>query len=98
MLENVHYPAGMKLKVHGSDDVYHVYDRTVTLIGDLVVPDSVAGQTDRLTFTIRYQACNEETCERPQTLQLEASVKVSQLNEEPRQINGAVFRAGTPPQ
>lgn len=90
-LKNVQYPEGEELKLKGTTGVYRVYDGKVTIIGDLVVPADAAGSTESFELQIRYQACNDEQCERPQTLNFAGQVAVAAPDEPVKSINSEVF-------
>ncbi|MHC4878874.1 MAG: thioredoxin domain-containing protein [Planctomycetota bacterium] len=86
------YPAGGELKLEGLDSAYHVYEGEVNIIADLTVPESAASTLEEFELTIRYQACNDQNCERPKTLRFTAQVPVAAKGEPVNAINKSVFR------
>lgn len=91
-LKNVRYPEAKDLTIKGTTGVYRVYDGKVLLSGDLVIPADAAGKTEKFELQIRYQACNDEQCERPKTLTFEGEAKVAAVNAPVEQINRDVFK------
>jgi hypothetical protein len=55
------------------------------------VPEKAAGTVEEFELIIRYQACNDNGCERPKTLKFAAKVPVAKLNEKVNPINTKVF-------
>ena len=89
-LANLKFPAGKQLKVADSPP-YHVYDGSVTIIGELQVPEAAAGQSEEFELHIRYQACNDKFCDRPRTLKFAAQLPVAEIGEEVQAINESIF-------
>lgn len=65
-IERVAYPVGKTMKFEFSDDELLVYDGTTTLRATVRLADS---GTPRLTVTLKYQACNDQACLAPDTLE-----------------------------
>lgn len=91
-LESLVFPSGKPLQVEGLPEPYQVYDGRVTVFGELVVPAAAAGKKEEFELHIRYQACDDEHCERPRTLKFAGTVPVSEIGETVEPINQAVFR------
>ncbi len=85
------YPAGRDFRVEGIDEPLSVYEQRVVILGRLRVPLEAAGQTEELTFTLRYQACNDRTCTQPQRVSLSGTVPVSPPGTPVRAINAELF-------
>ncbi|MCA9062638.1 MAG: thioredoxin domain-containing protein [Planctomycetaceae bacterium] len=64
-LTGVRYPKHKELEVDGLDEKYHVYDGTVMLYGVLETEATETISMADLTVRIKFQACNEKTCMRP---------------------------------
>lgn len=90
-LTNLKFPKGKEYRVKGDDQVILVYEGKVTVFGDLEVPEKAAGTVEEFELIIRYQACNDNGCERPKTLKFAAKVPVAKLNEKVNPINTKVF-------
>ncbi len=90
-LGQVHYPAGHDFQVQGFDEPLLVYERQVTLRGQLIAPQESAGQQETLQLRIRYQACNDKTCTRPRTITLSGSIPVVKTAEAASLINRPIF-------
>jgi uncharacterized protein YyaL (SSP411 family) len=85
------YPAGGELKLEGIDTAYHVYAGEVLVTASLMIPESAASKLEEFELTIRYQACNDQNCERPRTLKFAARVPVAAVGEPVIAINKSVF-------
>ncbi|MBI1311554.1 DUF255 domain-containing protein [bacterium] len=85
------YPTGGELKLEGIESPYHVYEGEVIVFADLTIPETAAGKLEEFELTIRYQACNDQNCERPRTLRFAARVPVSSIGEPVASINKSVF-------
>ena len=85
------YPAGGELKLEGLDSAYHVYEDEVLVTADLAIPRTAASKLEEFELTIRYQACNDQNCERPKTLKFAARVPVAAVGEPVIAINKSVF-------
>jgi uncharacterized protein YyaL (SSP411 family) len=96
-LANIHYPPGHEFQMEGIDESLLVYERQVTLFADLAVPAEAAGQSDELTLTLRYQACNDKTCSQPLKVDFTAPVKVTAAGAAVQPINGPIFAKAPPP-
>jgi len=57
----------------------------------LEIPKEAAGKTEELQFEILYQACNDASCLRPQTLKLKVPVRVARKLSEARPANEEHF-------
>ena len=85
------YPAGGELKLEGIDSAYHVYEGEVLVTASLKIPETAASKLEEFELTIRYQACNDQNCERPKTLKFAARVPVAAVGEPVIAINKSVF-------
>lgn len=90
-LKGVVYPKGHDFVLEGFDEPLSVYEGQVVLIGTIDVPASAAGKEESVTLSIRYQACNNETCQRPTTLEIAGKVKVLPAGSQPKFINRRLF-------
>ena len=90
-LEQMQYPQGHDFTVEGIDEPLLVYEKRVVLRGEITAPADAAGKTDELTFTLRYQACNDKTCSRPLKVTLEGPVPIAAAGESPNAINRGLF-------
>lgn len=90
-LESLKFPRGKALQVEGLPEPYKVYDGTITIFGELVVPAAAAGKQEEFELHIRYQSCDDKHCERPRTLKFAGAVPVAEVGESVQSINGAVF-------
>jgi uncharacterized protein YyaL (SSP411 family) len=90
-LDSVQYPEGHEFRVEGIDEPLSVYEKQVVLRGVLKVPAAAAGKAEKLTLTIRYQACNDQTCTRPLEIELSADAPVAPIGENLQSINQRLF-------
>lgn len=71
------YPPGELLDIPalgGKLSVYH--GQVLTFVPFLVPEDAKPGDAVRIDALVNYQACNDQTCDRPTTLKLEATTKI----------------------
>ncbi|HID22185.1 MAG TPA: hypothetical protein EYP14_07265, partial [Planctomycetaceae bacterium] len=86
------YPEPDRLTVQGIEEPVLVYEGRIILSGRLRVPAEAASQVEELRFDVRYQACNDQMCEPPKMLSLEARVPVGPKDAPSRPINGPLFQ------
>jgi len=67
----------------------------VALRATLQIPKEAAGQTEDLCFELLYQACNDSSCLRPQTLKMVVPVRIARRLSEARPAHEDQFQ--TPP-
>jgi uncharacterized protein YyaL (SSP411 family) len=92
-LKDVLYPEGEDFTVEGFDEPLSVYEGKVVIYATIVAPEAAAGQTEDLTFNIRYQACNNETCQRPVSLEIKGQARVNPKGQKGKAINERLFAA-----
>ena len=90
-LAEIKYPAGEKLEMVGAEMPLLVYTKQARLFGVLEVPEEAAGAAEELTVAVKYQACNDEKCLAPKTLNLPLEVKVAQRGEAVKPANEKLF-------
>lgn len=83
------YPSGDKMTFQG--DEIAVYEGRVLLFATLSVPESAAGQTENLSFELKYQPCNSSTCLAPTTSKKPGAVPVTAKGETAKSINPKIF-------
>ncbi len=93
-LKDIQYPPGKDFRVAGFDEPLSVYEERVILRGALQTDAALAGKSVKLSLTVRYQACNDQTCSRPLTVTLDSNVAVAAADDRARRINAKLF----PPQ
>ena len=92
-LVNVRYPAGKPLHVEEHDVPLLVYDGRVVISAGVRIPVAAAGKTDELELEVRYQACNDQMCQRPARITLTGQVPVAQPGESVREVNASLFQS-----
>ncbi|QDU39448.1 disulfide bond corrector protein DsbC [Maioricimonas rarisocia] len=90
-LAGINYPEGHAFMVEGFDEPLSVYEGKVILRGVLTVPEEAAGQIEELELLVRYQACNDKTCQRPMKMKLTGQIPVAPKGERIRSINQSLF-------
>ena len=76
-LGTVKYPPGDDLLSEGIEEPLSVYEGTIQLETTIDVPQGFNAETESVTLTIRYQACNEKECQAPARLVLKGEIVVS---------------------
>lgn len=64
-LTKLQYPRHKVKRVEGEKEPYHLYEDTVVIYGEVLVPPKAIGKTEELTLTLKYQGCDDTTCLRP---------------------------------
>ena len=90
-LARIDYPKGRLAHVPGSDEPVPVFERQVTIRGELAMPREAAGQTEDFRIQVRYQACNEHECEQPKVLRLSGKVAIAADGEAVEEANSNLF-------
>lgn len=86
------YPAGELADfpaLGGKLSVYH--GRVLTFVPFVVPADAKPGDEVKFDASVRYQACNDQLCERPVTLKLDATAKVVAADAKTTSTNTDVF-------
>jgi len=95
-LAGIRYAPPQELEVPGQEKPLLIYTRQAIIRGLLEVPAAAAGGEEELEFQIQYQACNDETCLRPQTIKLRVPIAVARPGEPVRPINPKLFPPSRP--
>lgn len=90
-LKGLKYPEGKDFNLEGFDEPLSVYEGTVVIYGTINVPAEAAGKMEEVTLNIRYQACNNETCQRPTSLPISGKIAVNPAGQAGKPINGRLF-------
>lgn len=94
----VQYPAAKRLKFEFADEPLDVYDGQVIMRVPIKVARNVAPGEKLIKGKFQYQACNDEVCEAPVTLDIAIPVRVVSPDKPSRQINTTIFGStGTTP-
>ena len=88
---DVVYPAGHEFQLQGFDEPLRVYEKQVLIRATLAVPAVAAMKTEELEFEIRYQACNDRTCEPPKKIKFNASIPVGSPGTKGHLVNPALL-------
>jgi len=81
-LKNVKFPKHTLHQMRGETEPYHVYDGKV-YVYLLLVPDAdETAKRAQLEFQVKYQACNDEQCIRPQTEVIRGTMSLADPDEE----------------
>ena len=95
-ISKVVYPKGIKLKMEMAEEAYDVYEKRLTLFGELTIPASAAGKTENIEIQVQYQPCDHVNCLRPTVAKLKGKLPVAKVNEPVKQINGKLFEKPKP--
>ncbi len=75
-LGTVEYPPGADLSSEGVEEPLSVYEGTIQLKTTIDIPETFAANSESVTFTVRYQACNEKECQAPAKLVFKGQLAV----------------------
>lgn len=93
-LTKLKYPVGAKYDPMDGVDTKLVYDGRVDIRGVLEVPASASGENEEMEITVKFQACDDSRCLRPDVVKLKGKLPVSKLGEPVKLVNEKLF----PPQ
>ncbi|MGE0377058.1 MAG: DUF255 domain-containing protein [Planctomycetaceae bacterium] len=91
-LSKVAYPKGHEFRMEGIDEPLTVYEKEVVLKGTLDAGRAAAGQTEELTLTVHYQACDDRKCLRPAEAKLSFKVPFAASKSDVKPINESLFK------
>lgn len=86
------FPKGQKVKEPELEGFTNQYSGQVDIKGLIEVPTAAAGQKEKLTWTISFQACNAKTCLKPEKLTVTIPIQVAAENENVNQIHQDLFK------
>lgn len=89
-LQNVSYPPGHEFRLKGIEEALLVYEGTVKITAELLIPADAVGIYP-ITLTLKSQACNNQTCFPPLTINLSGSIPILTDDQIPQPINGQLF-------
>ena len=72
-LKAVSYPAAEIVTYSFSSKPLLVYSGNITVTSTFSVPEKIPAELNELTATLRYQACNDKSCFRPQKIRIKVS-------------------------
>ncbi len=93
-LVKIKYPVGAKYDPMDGEPPKLVYDGRVDIRGVLEVPASASGENEEMEITVKFQACDDSRCLRPDVVKLKGKLPVSKLGEPVKLVNEKLF----PPQ
>ncbi len=90
-LKRVRYPKHELLKMEGQDEEAHVYSGKVMIYALLEIDEAEAAEKGEVTVEVRFQACNEKTCEAPDTIKLSGKLPIANADDDIKKINESKF-------
>ena len=90
-LQGVNYPKARVVERDADQAPARYLEGKTSIRATLEIPREAAGKTEELQFEILYQACNDASCLRPQTLKLKVPVRVARRLSEARPANEELF-------
>jgi len=91
-LAGVKYPEGKGLMIGGLGEPIMSYSGRVVIFGDLEVPASAAGKEETVAIAVRYQACDDSQCLRPDIKTLTGKIPVAASRDGVKPVNDWLFR------
>ncbi len=84
-LKSISYPRG------DASEMAQIYQGQAVLIGELEVPQDLAGQEDEFELHLRFQPCNSETCLPPRTIKFATKIPVGADANDAEETNASIF-------
>jgi DsbC/DsbD-like thiol-disulfide interchange protein len=76
-VSGVSYPRGRNRKFQFSENMINVYEGRAAFPFTVTVPANFRGNTVRIRAVVRYQACTDEVCYPPKTVEVTLTGKIS---------------------
>jgi thiol:disulfide interchange protein DsbD len=77
VIERVTYPAGKAVKLEWADKPVSLYEGRVVIVTEGRVREDAAGGALKIEGKLRYQACDNETCQPPKSLPVRVEAMVT---------------------
>jgi uncharacterized protein YyaL (SSP411 family) len=90
-MTKVKYPKHELLQMEGQNEPSHVYGKTVIVYTLLEVDAGETADKADLEVEIKFQACNEKTCEPPDTIKLKGKLTLAASADELKRVNESKF-------
>lgn len=90
-MTKVKYPKHELLQMEGQDEPSHVYGKTVIVYALLEVDAEETADKAELEVEIKFQACNEKTCEPPDMIKLKGKLTLAASADELKRVNESKF-------
>jgi thiol:disulfide interchange protein DsbD len=101
ILTDLQYPKGENLKFSFAEEPLNVYEGRVKIFLTVKVSEKMAPGRDTLHARLRVQACNDQVCLAPASIEVPIPVEIAGRKEQPKPINEDIFSSylnegGTP--
>lgn len=90
-LTDVKYPKAHAMNIPDLGEIV-AYDGKILIRGTLEAPADAAGKAEELVLQIRYQACNDVSCEPPKTFKVKGKIKIVPEGTSLKKTNVAFFK------
>jgi thioredoxin:protein disulfide reductase len=96
ILADIQYPQGKLVPLSFADRPIDVYEGTVTIFASLKLSEKLNPGMDTLRGTVTLQACNNQICLAPSTLDITIPIQVVPAGETTTQLNQDLFASYKP--
>ena len=102
IVTDVRYPPGVNLKFGFADDSMSVYEKSPAIFFTVKVSEKMAAGRDTLRAKLEVQACNDQVCIAPATIDVLIPMEIVAATEKSNPVNDDVFskyvnEGSTPP-
>jgi len=94
LTQNPSYPAGTKKSLAGLPQSFSVYEKAVTFYADVKLSAGLKPGTIELPFKLQIQACNDQSCLAPATLDVPVSLEVGLPGQASVPFRPELFQSG----
>ena len=91
ILTDLQYPNGENLKFGFAEDSLSVYEGTPTIFFTVKISEKLAPGKDTLRATVEVQACNDQVCIAPATIDVLIPIEIVHSKEKAVPVNDDVF-------
>ncbi|MBN1299627.1 MAG: thiol:disulfide interchange protein, partial [Melioribacteraceae bacterium] len=94
-VDNITYPEAKNITLSFSEQPVSVFEGEEYIYANIIIP--AATDKDTLSFKVvfHYQACNNESCMPPSSVETDVSIKIADLSEGINVTHGKIFAAVT---
>ncbi len=93
LTQNPSYPAGTKKSLAGLSQSFSVYEKAVTFYADIKLSSSLKPGLVKLPFKLKIQACNDQSCLSPTTINTELPLEVGLAGQASVPFHSELFQS-----
>ena len=92
IVTDIRYPKGKSAKLGFSEQPLDVFEGTVSIFASIKVSEKFMAGSDTLRGKLRLQACNDQLCLAPSTINVSLPMMVTEATDKATSINAEIFK------